>query len=103
MVASLILKLQIELGIYLLFITVMTGFLTYIIINSKRSKMLFSYCFLHGLLILLFTCNFLAMIAPEIRVRWHCLATSHIVKLLFDVLFILYIHKQSTLQLQLNR
>ena len=91
MEVSLILKLQIELGIHLLFITIMTGYLTYIILNSKRSKMLFCYCFLHGLLILLFTCNFLAMIAPEISVRWHCLAVSHIVKLVFDVLFILYI------------
>lgn len=87
-----VLRLQIEAGINLLFITVMTGFLVYIFINSKRTRILFCYCFMHTLLILLFAFNFAASISPDISIRWYCITATYIIKLFFDVTFILYIH-----------
>lgn len=95
-----ILQLQIELGFHLLFVTVMTGFLVYIIMNSKRTRVLFSYCFVHGIIMLLFVGNFAAMIAPDIRIRWICIAATSITKLLFDVDFIIYIRYNYTNRLK---
>ncbi len=86
-----VLRLQIESGINLLFITVMIGFLVYIFINSKRTRVLYCYCFMHTLLILLFAFNFTSLISPNYNIRWFCIAAAYIVKLFFDVLFVLYI------------
>lgn len=87
-----VLQLQIELGIHLLFIIVMTGFLVYILMNSKWTRVLLSYCFVHGMIILIFAGNFTAMIAPDTRIRWVCIAFTYIAKLFFDVAFILYLY-----------
>ncbi len=86
-----VLRLQIESGINLFFITVMTGFLVYIFINSKRTRVMYCYCLMHALLILLFAFNFASMISPDFSIRKFCIAATYIVKLFFDVLFILYI------------
>lgn len=85
------LRLQIELGINLLFVTVMTFFLVYIFVNSRRTRVQRCYCFLHTVVILLFIANFSVEIAPDIRSRWICIAATHIIKIHFDVLFIIYI------------
>lgn len=97
-----ILQLQIELGIHLLFVTVMTGFLVYIFLNSRRTRVLLSYCFVHAMIILILAGNFTAMIAPNIRVRWICIAATNIAKLLFDATFLLYIRNNFNSEIKKN-
>ncbi len=84
---TLVLRLQIEFWIHLIFVTVMAGFLAFIIINSKRTLLLFRYCFLHTFIIVLLICNFTSMIAPDIRTRWICLSVTYICKFVFDTLY----------------
>ncbi len=76
----------------LLFTAVMTSFLAYIIINSKHTRVMVYYCLGHSLTILLITASFAAELAVEERTKWIITAGVYLFKLVFDVIFILYIN-----------
>ena len=83
--------LQIELWINLIFAVVMTGYLVYIVINSKRTSLLYNYCLVHALTMLIVVNNFISSIAPNKGLRWNFIMVTYILKLMFDVRFILYV------------
>lgn len=67
-------------------------FLACIIINSKHSRVQAYYCFGHALTILLFITNFAAKIAPDAQTKWGLIAATCLLKLVFDISFVLYIN-----------
>ncbi len=83
--------LQMEWCIILLFTVVMTGFLAYIIVNSKHSRVLFYYCLGHTLTILLVITNFSLKIAPDIKIKVGIISIICFIKLIYDIMFLLYI------------
>ena len=83
--------LQIETGVNLFFIAVMTGFLFYILTNSKRSRLLFNYCFAHTMTLLIVIVDFASAISPNISIRWGFLVVTYVLKLFYDLLCIIHI------------
>lgn len=83
-------RLLLEININILFIVIMTGFLAYIFINSKRTRILAFYCIMHILIMVVIIGNFTELIASDTTVKWICIVVSNIAKLFFDIIFILY-------------
>ncbi len=83
---------QSEWVITLLFTAAMTSFLAYIIINSKHSRVRVYYCLGHSLTILLITMNFASKIAADVNAKLLIAVVAYLLKLIFDIIFILYIN-----------